>query len=205
MPQEIEQTFAAVGLSLFPEKLRDLETSCSCPDWSIPCKHIAAVYYLLGEEFDRDPFLIFTLRGMSREELLASLSRIGKTARASSATTTKPTRAATAVPPVPATVKPARRGNRAGTARGAATADLPAEPLAAEAEHFWGGASLPEDFFGAVALPPVQAALPRRLGNFPFWRGEQPFIEEIERVYAPSSARGLEVFIAQKLNRGVAE
>ena len=61
MPQDIEPVFAEVGLSLFPAKLQDLKTGCSCPDWSNPCKHIAAVYYLLGEEFDRDPFLIFAL------------------------------------------------------------------------------------------------------------------------------------------------
>src|SRR5256714_8981484 len=73
MPQEIEQVFTRAGLSLFPAKLPDLETDCSCPDWSNPCKHIAAVYYLLGEEFDRDPFLLFRLRGMSREELIALL------------------------------------------------------------------------------------------------------------------------------------
>src|SRR5207249_770289 len=73
MPQEIEQVFKDAGLSLFPEKLRDLETDCSCPDWSNPCKHIAAVYYLLGEEFDRDPFLLFKLRGLSREELVEKL------------------------------------------------------------------------------------------------------------------------------------
>lgn len=77
MPQEIEQVFARTGLSLFPAKLRDLETDCSCPDWSNPCKHIAAVYYLLGEEFDRDPFLLFRLRGMSREELLELLDTTG--------------------------------------------------------------------------------------------------------------------------------
>src|SRR5947209_1370390 len=45
MPQDIEQAFAKIGLSLFPEKLGDLATECSCPDWSNPCKHIAAVYY----------------------------------------------------------------------------------------------------------------------------------------------------------------
>ena len=72
MPQDIEQAFEGVGLSLFPATHQDLDTDCSCPDWSNPCKHIAAVYYLLGEEFDRDPFLIFKLRGMSREELAAS-------------------------------------------------------------------------------------------------------------------------------------
>ena len=53
--------------------ISDLKTDCSCPDWSNPCKHIAAVYYLLGEEFDRDPFLIFQLRGMGREEFLGLL------------------------------------------------------------------------------------------------------------------------------------
>src|SRR6266511_453513 len=73
MPQEIEEAFTGAKLSLFPEKLRDLETNCSCPDWSNPCKHIAAVYYLLGEEFDRDPFLVFKLRGRSREEVVGSL------------------------------------------------------------------------------------------------------------------------------------
>jgi uncharacterized Zn finger protein len=73
MPPDVEQVFAGAGLSLFPGKRDDLETSCSCPDWSNPCKHIAAVYYLLGEEFDRDPFLIFKLRGLEREELLGRL------------------------------------------------------------------------------------------------------------------------------------
>src|SRR5262249_29560519 len=58
MPQDIEQVFTEAGLSLFPQKSRDLLTDCSCPDWSNPCKHVAAVYYLLGEEFDRDPFLL---------------------------------------------------------------------------------------------------------------------------------------------------
>ena len=57
-------------------RMRDLETDCSCPDVANPCKHIAAVYYLLGEEFDRDPFLIFRLRGMTREELLRVLEEM---------------------------------------------------------------------------------------------------------------------------------
>ncbi len=77
MPQDIEQAFADSGLSLFPAKMKDLKTDCSCPDWSNPCKHIAAVYYLLGEEFDRDPFLIFKLRGMSREGLVGLLKGAG--------------------------------------------------------------------------------------------------------------------------------
>ena len=70
MPDNIEECFRAVGLSMFPDRQDDLETDCSCPDWSNPCKHVAAVYLLLGEEFDRDPFLIFRMRGMDREDLL---------------------------------------------------------------------------------------------------------------------------------------
>lgn len=73
MPEDIETIFAEVGLSLFPLKQSDLKTNCSCPDWSNPCKHVAAVYYLLGEEFDRDPFLIFRMRGLDREELMSRL------------------------------------------------------------------------------------------------------------------------------------
>jgi uncharacterized Zn finger protein len=75
MPPDVEQAFAAAGLSLFPARREDLRTGCTCPDWSNPCKHIAAVYYLLGEEFDRDPFLIFRLRGLDRDELVLLLDR----------------------------------------------------------------------------------------------------------------------------------
>ncbi len=73
MPNEIEEAFAATGLSLFPATADDLDADCSCPDWENPCKHIAAVYYLLAEAFDRDPFLIFAWRGRPRERLLTNL------------------------------------------------------------------------------------------------------------------------------------
>jgi uncharacterized Zn finger protein len=73
MPQIIEEAFSDCGISLFPKKGADLETDCSRPDWSNPCKHIAVVYYLLAEQFDRDPFLIFKLRGKSNEEIVEAL------------------------------------------------------------------------------------------------------------------------------------
>jgi len=81
MPQDIETAFQSAGLSLFPQRHNDLRTSCSCPDSSNPCKHIAAVYYLLGEEFDRDPFLLFQLRGMSREEFLGIVGKSAASAQ----------------------------------------------------------------------------------------------------------------------------
>jgi uncharacterized Zn finger protein len=73
MPEDIEDLFTAVGASLFPREQEDMHTRCSCPDWANPCKHIAAVHYLLGERFDEDPFLMFLLRGRSQAEIVASL------------------------------------------------------------------------------------------------------------------------------------
>ncbi len=73
MPQEIEAAFVDAKASLFPAKSGDLTTSCSCPDWANPCKHVAAVYYVLAERFDNDPFLLFEMRGMSQEALLKQL------------------------------------------------------------------------------------------------------------------------------------
>src|SRR5207248_9941928 len=73
MPQNIEEAFNAVHISLFPTAATDLDTDCSCPDWANPCKHVAAVYYLLAERFDEDPFLIFKLRGRTKEQIIAVL------------------------------------------------------------------------------------------------------------------------------------
>jgi uncharacterized Zn finger protein len=76
MPHEIEEVFADCGTPLFPRSAADLEMHCSCPDWGVPCKHLAAVCYVLAEEFDRDPFGLLAWRGRGRAELLAALRRI---------------------------------------------------------------------------------------------------------------------------------
>jgi uncharacterized Zn finger protein len=73
MPEEIEEAFVASAATLFPASADDLTSACSCPDWENPCKHVAAVFYLLAEAFDADPFLIFAWRGRSKEELLTDL------------------------------------------------------------------------------------------------------------------------------------
>ena len=76
MPAEIEQVFADCGTPLFPHSARDLEMTCSCPDWEVPCKHLAAVCYVLAEAFDDDPFAMLAWRGKGREDLLAALRRL---------------------------------------------------------------------------------------------------------------------------------
>lgn len=74
MPQEIDAAFKEAGASVFPAKSTDLQTSCSCPDWANPCKHVAATHYVLGEALDGDPFLLFELRGRTKEQVFAALS-----------------------------------------------------------------------------------------------------------------------------------
>ncbi len=161
MPPGFEPLFASEGLSLFPRRGADLKTDCSCPDWSNPCKHIAAVYYLLTEEFDRDPFLLFRLRGMTREELLTRIVGAPKDAG--------DTRA-----------HPEEKVS-------------PPEPVTPDA-RFWQEGALPDDLFGSVRTPPAPAALPKRLGKFPFWRAEERFLEVLEPIYKKASPRGLDLF-----------
>lgn len=173
MPEDIEKAFQAAGLSLFPGKSKDLQTECSCPDWSNPCKHIAAVYYLLGEEFDRDPFLIFKLRGMERDELIGLMG--GAAAPKGKGTPKKVPRA------------------EAESEREPASVPLPQEP-----DAFWGREGTREDSLGEVRVPPVTAALLRRLGNFPFWRGEEGFTGILESAYRDAALVGMDVFLGER-------
>jgi uncharacterized Zn finger protein len=73
LPHEIEEVFAEAGVPLFPERGSHLITACNCPDWATPCKHAAAVCYLMAEAFDNDPFLLLAFRGRDRAALLAEL------------------------------------------------------------------------------------------------------------------------------------
>lgn len=76
MPQNIQDVFTANGLSLFPFDKSSIHSRCSCPDPANPCKHIGAVYYLLGDRFGEDPFVLFQLRGRTKEEIINALRQI---------------------------------------------------------------------------------------------------------------------------------
>ncbi len=168
MPEDIEDAFEAARVSLFPSK-SDLDTDCSCPDWANPCKHIAAVYYLLGERFDEDPFLIFLLRGRSREELMGML-------RQRRAVTTQS----------------AEERDGAEHARGLAGAQYPAaikhEPpgLAADSS-FWEFREPMDDFRIEINPPEVELAVLKRLGKPSFWRSRKQFPELFRSAYEMAS------------------
>jgi uncharacterized Zn finger protein len=160
MPQDVEKAFTAAGASLFPSARKDLETECSCPDWSNPCKHVAAVYYLLGERFDADPFLIFVLRGRDRAWVAAAL---------------RARRAGAAEPVAPAL--------------GEAAAEQP-PPAAAPAltdvlGAYWTALELP-----AVTFEPadLDALAVKRLGPPPFSPDAAELTERLEDQYRAISA-----------------
>jgi DNA-binding transcriptional ArsR family regulator len=73
LPEEVGARLREAGVDLFPRR-GELSTDCSCPDWANPCKHIAAVHYLLAAALDNDPFLLFRLRGLDRDDLIDALA-----------------------------------------------------------------------------------------------------------------------------------
>jgi uncharacterized Zn finger protein len=159
MPQNIEEAFTAAKVNLFPVSKGDLQTECSCPDWSNPCKHIAAVYYLLGEQFDSDPFLLFRLRGKSKDDIIAML------------------RTRRSVPELEA--KPAEVSSKKTR-----TLAEPVIPLEKTLDRFWDAADHLEDFGVKIEAPTVDAIPVKRLGAPGFWRDNKvDFIALFARAY----------------------
>ncbi|MFG1837961.1 SWIM zinc finger family protein [Micromonospora sp. NPDC049175] len=131
LPDELEELFVAAGAPLFPAGVDELTQRCNCPDFAVPCKHLAATFYLLAEAFDADPFELLHWRGRSRAELLDELR-----ARRVEAT-------GAVLPPAPTGPPSEPDGPESmvdvpapvGAAR--ALAGLPATPLAETADRFW--------------------------------------------------------------------
>lgn len=157
MPTNIEEAFSAVNLSLFPTAVKDLETSCSCPDWANPCKHIAAVYYLLAERFDEDPFLIFKLRGRIKEHIVQAL---------------REKRAQT----IPADGISIVESDDVGEADNS--------PLLAEKlETFWQAGEGLQAFRVNPSRPEIDKAILKRLGDAPFAIGGRNLAALLARAY----------------------
>jgi uncharacterized Zn finger protein len=157
MPTDIEDAFRAAHLSLFPARVSDLVTDCTCPDWANPCKHIAAVYYLLAERFDEDPFLIFKLRGRTKEQIIQAL-RQKRTA---------------ALPPEEATP----------TSGEAATQAEEEELLVDDLNAFWQVSPLLDDFPVNPYASRVDKAVLKRLGEPPFIVEGHPILTLLAKAY----------------------
>jgi uncharacterized Zn finger protein len=168
MPPNIEEAFTAAGVSLFPDTGGDLETDCSCPDYSNPCKHIAAVYYLMGERFDDDPFVLFQLRGRTKDQIISAL-RARRTAGAE---------------PAPAKREPGQRLRRHARVE-------PIVHLADSLEHFWEAGPEIDELRFSIAAPEVEAAPVKQLGEPSFWKGQTPFLEHLGAAYAAATQAAL--------------
>ncbi|HEX6109540.1 MAG TPA: SWIM zinc finger family protein [Ktedonobacteraceae bacterium] len=166
MPDTIEDAFSELGLHLLPHSERDFETSCSCPDWANPCKHIAGVYYLLASALDQDPFIMFELRGLSRDDLHAELVKTPLGKILASALT------ADDVPPV----EPVESYYTPPTK----------DQLAVVASHkeFWTGAKRLPAPLAAASQASVPALLIKKQGDYPpFWHKDVSFISVMEELY----------------------
>ena len=159
MPHDIEDVFASCKLTLFSRSTAELKASCTCPDWENPCKHIAAVYYILAERFDEDPFQIFAWRGRDREELLERLrARRGTGSRPG----TEATRSATAKP----------------------SAIPPAIPLAEKLDAFWRSGPTLADLHISPLAGEAPDTLLRQLGPAPAELSGQNVVDVLAPAYA---------------------
>ena len=164
MPLDIEDAFCEAQISLFPTSKGELETDCSCPDWANPCKHIAAVYYLLAERFDEDPFLIFKLRGRTKEKIIDALrEKRALTAEGEHETITA----------VSTTVEEVR-------------------PLEECMDCFWQAGEALNSFSVNPARPEVENAILKRLGGAPFSVGKANLSSLLSKAYEMASRTALQ-------------
>ncbi len=163
MPDRIEDAFNLVNLNLLPTRKADFVNSCSCPDGSNPCKHIAGVYYLLAAELDRDPLLLFELRGLSRVDLQTELlkSPLGSALAAELAAQTPTPKVATAYYPKPIEISPNK---------------------SMSLQEFWQGKRLPPlPESSPISVPAITI---KKQGDYPpFWTLDRSFIETMEDFY----------------------
>ena len=149
MPREIEEVFASCGTPLFPRSAADLDMHCSCPDWGVPCKHLAAVCYVLAEAFDDDPFQMLAWRGRGRDALLTALRKAGPRPGAVSAGSTAAGTAASGE----------ADAERAASSAHAVLADVTGPPLTRALDGFW-TPGLSQARLRALAASPAAAGAP---------------------------------------------
>ncbi|MEU1753910.1 SWIM zinc finger family protein [Micromonospora matsumotoense] len=190
LPAELEELFAAAGAPLFPGSVGELTQRCGCPDFAVPCKHLAATFYLLAEAFDADPFQLLHWRGRSRDDLLGRLRALRAEAVGSShdadgapvGGSAGVGQGAGASDRTPVSVPSVGDGTETGAAGAARVlADLPDVPLPDAVDRFWlSPVPLPD-------RPPILATGPelllRQLGPPAPAIGGPGLLERLRRAY----------------------
>ncbi|MFJ6196182.1 SWIM zinc finger family protein [Micromonospora sp. NPDC092111] len=190
LPAELERLFADAGAPLFPTSVGELTQRCGCPDFAVPCKHLAATFYLLAEAFDADPFRLLHWRGRSRAELLDRLrarraEAVGPDAvpahRVPGSPDAVPAHRAPSASDGTPTGPDATVTGRAPAGAARVLADLPELPLVDAADRFWlAPVPLPD-------RPPTLATGPelllRQLGAPAPAIGGPGLLERLRRAY----------------------
>lgn len=164
MPGSIEEAFRSAKVTLFPKSPGEIKSKCSCPDYANPCKHIAAVFYILAEEFDRNPFMMFEVRGRERNRLLSEL-RVNR-------------------------AEPLFK-SKAGITPEKEKKEGKIRKKTILVKNFWGTAAF-ENLSISIEKPPVEMAVLKRLGVPPFWKLKKDFMKEMGRIYKTVSGRAMQ-------------
>ncbi|HXW11860.1 MAG TPA: SWIM zinc finger family protein [Nitrososphaeraceae archaeon] len=171
MPENIEKAFIGSSSKLFPSKA-EFKAYCTCPDSANPCKHIAAVCYIIAEEFDRNPFMIFELRGKSREDILTSL-RKARNGGGKQRCYTKEE------PSSHIYEKNEKSDNNSNT--------NDPKPLQNFVYSFWHAGKNYKLLDVSIEPSRVNAAVIKRLGEPSFWRLQKNFVDIMEDIYGKVS------------------
>lgn len=172
IPDNIEDSFKQLNLNLLPNSRKDFNSTCSCPDWSNPCKHIAGVYYLVAAELDRDPFLLFELRGLSKADLMKELAKspLGQALSAELQLEKQPP-------------KPSASYHAPLHTAEIHTCD--------DLRDFWHGHKRLPQTMDPLPQIPVSGIPIRKQGDFPaFWQQDNSFIDAMATLYDQVKAKG---------------
>ncbi|MGH7131522.1 MAG: hypothetical protein ACREJO_06205 [Phycisphaerales bacterium] len=178
VPSNIEDLFAPLRLRLFPQEASDLACTCTCADFTGGqrwCKHICCIFALLAERLSVDPFLMFRLRGLDKEELLERLRqrRAIDTARTAPGASDRPMPAY--LPGLPG------------------ISDAPTTLLELTVDHFWSTGAALAELDLPLGRPAVGHALLRRLGPTPFDGATFPLVGLLATCYDVISEASLKV------------
>ena len=162
MPKEVEAIFKSAGANIFPEYISEFKVECSCPDRIKPCKHVLAVFFVLAEEMDRDPLIVFRLRGKTKQELLSCIYAAGNR-------------------------RPEDSG-KTGAEKPAGAEDKVEAPLEELTGNFWKPAGKFRSIKIGLSPAKVEMAILRRLGAPQFCANDKRFWSLMKRVYGTVSA-----------------
>lgn len=165
MPDEIEAPLSTLGITLIPSNPQDMQAKCSCDENETTCRHIAALFYFLALKLDRDPFILFELRGLSRGFMIECLksTELGSTLASALDDDTHPMDVGETLHTRPQIITSQEQ---------------------ISLESFWHSAQKVPEISINTTQPSVSALLARKGGDFPlFWAKDESFLATMDEIY----------------------